>query len=615
MTPENSIATVPAKKEEFKYWAFISYSHRDAAWAEWLHRSLEHYYVPGSLVGRASRNGPLPPRLIPIFRDRDELSASHDLGLYIKSSLILSRHLVVICSRNAVKSKWVDGEIRYYKSLGREDRVLCLIVDGEPDCGDPARECFPEAVRFRIDPDEKTLPETAYPIASDARPEGDEKSNAFIKLLAGILEVNYDELKQRERRRRIRRRIETVALIALIAFFFLGLWHYEEDSRRQEEVSGYLLNAKHAEANGTLKAACHFLAKAGALGSESDRSTPNFTTEFRHAARSLVPENKLLKGHTNWVCYCVFSPDGKELLTTSWDSTIRTWDMTTIEAVTPCSIHTFKENSHDVFLCANYTPDGGQIVCATWWSALAWVTDLDGGLIGRMIDEHRGRVNYAAYSADGSRIVTASDDCTARTWDARGYPLHIFAGHSAGVKTAVFNHQGTRILTASFDGTAKVWDAATGHELRSVGVVGSDGLNCADFSPDGKSFVTAGLDGKARIWNTATGNNPLIFREHHGRINSAQFSHHGDLVVTAADDGTAKVWQAKTGGLVLSLEGHEGPVLWAAFSADDELIATVGKDRTVRIWKLAAAPPENLSWTDFLARLSVFHLEPRFGQE
>jgi hypothetical protein len=615
MPDENPIAAVPIKKEEFKYWAFISYSHRDAAWAEWLHRSLEHYYVPGSLVGRPSRNGPLPPRLIPVFRDRDELSAAHDLGLYIKSSLALSRHLVVICSRNSVKSKYVDGEIRYYKSLGREDRVLCLIVDGEPDCGDPARECFPEAVRFLVGPDEKILTERASPIASDARPAGDGKSNALVKLLAGILGVKYDELRQRERRRRIRQGFERAALMALILAFFFGLWRYEEDSKREQQVAEYLHAAAQAEGNGTLKQACRYLAEAGDLVSESERSAPDFTKEFRHAARGLVAENKILKGHSNWVCHCVFSPDGKELLTTSWDSTIRRWDMTGSGTISSQPIHTFKENSSDVFLCANYSPDGSEIACSTWWSALAWVTDCDGDLIGRMIDDHRGRVNYVAYSADGTRIVTASDDCTARIWDARGYSVRIFAGHTAGVKTAMFNQSGMRLLTASFDGTAKVWDAATGEALRTVGVKGGDGLNCADFSPDGETFVTAGLDGRARIWSTTTAGNPLVFHEHHGRINSAMFSHHGDLVVTAADDGTAKVWRAKTGALVLSLEGHEGPVLWAAFSADDSLVATAGKDRTVRIWKLADAPPEDLSWSDFTARVRSFHLDAQAGSE
>lgn len=63
-----------------KYWAFISYSHRDAAIADWLHKKLETYRVPGSLVGTPSRDGTVPARLLPIFRDREELPTSSQLG-------------------------------------------------------------------------------------------------------------------------------------------------------------------------------------------------------------------------------------------------------------------------------------------------------------------------------------------------------------------------------------------------------------------------------------------------------------------------------------------------------------------------------------------------------
>jgi hypothetical protein len=606
MTPE--VSAIEVRKTEYKYWAFISYSHRDTAWAEWVHRRLESYNVPGDLIGRTSRDGPLPHRLIPVFRDRDELSAVHDLGLYIKSSLALSRHLVVICSPNSAHSPYVDGEIRYFKSLGREDRVHCLIVDGEP--GDTARECFPEAVRFHVGPDEQLLPEPASPIAADARPQGDGRNNAFVKLLAGILNVNYDDLVRREKRRALRRRIEMSALAALVVLFFGGLWHYEEQSKQQEKFAEYVQDAKQAEDNGTLKPTCFFLAEAGDLLGNRQCNDPDWQKNFSHAARGLIKEYAVLKGHQHWVCHCVFSPDGSELLSCAWDSTVRTWKMADLPNVTGRPVHTFKEKSSDVFLCANYNPVGDAIVCATWWSALAWVTDLDGDLMGRIIDDHRGRVNYVEFNSDGTQILTASDDCTARTWDTHGNPIRTFTGHKAGVKTAVFNANGSRILTAGFDGLAIIWDTKTGHQIRSVKT--GDQLNCAEFSPDGKTFVTAGLDGKARLWSSSTGDHPfLLFREHHGRINSAQFDHRGDRVVTTSDDGTAKVWNVKDGSLVASLEGHTGAVLWATFSNDDKVVATSGKDKTIRIWRLADLPEENLSWAQFESRVGEFGLDPK----
>ena len=88
-----------------KYWAFISYSHKDTAIADWLHPRLETYRVPKSLVGTPSREGEVPSRIMPIFRDREELPTSSELGDNLQKSLQQSRYLIVICSPDAAKSR------------------------------------------------------------------------------------------------------------------------------------------------------------------------------------------------------------------------------------------------------------------------------------------------------------------------------------------------------------------------------------------------------------------------------------------------------------------------------------------------------------------------------
>src|SRR3954451_19468233 len=112
-----------------KYWAFISYSHNTQyrRWGEWLHRRLETYRVPKNLVGKPGRNERIPRRCVPIFRDREELATTSDLGAPIRQALQESRTLVVICSPAAARSQWVNEEIKAYKMLGRADRIQCLI--------------------------------------------------------------------------------------------------------------------------------------------------------------------------------------------------------------------------------------------------------------------------------------------------------------------------------------------------------------------------------------------------------------------------------------------------------------------------------------------------------
>jgi hypothetical protein len=95
--------------DEWKYWAFISYSHQDKGWGHRMHKALETYNVPRRLVGRASRDGTVPKRLFPIFRDREELPTSSDLGPNIYEGLKSSRYLIVICSPRSANSRWVNS--------------------------------------------------------------------------------------------------------------------------------------------------------------------------------------------------------------------------------------------------------------------------------------------------------------------------------------------------------------------------------------------------------------------------------------------------------------------------------------------------------------------------
>src|SRR5947208_3243692 len=102
----------------FKYWAFISYSHGDKKWGDWLHRALETYVVPRKLVGTEQSAGRVPSRLFPIFRDREELPTSADLGAHISQALERSRFLILICSPRAAQSRWVNEELLHFKRLG-----------------------------------------------------------------------------------------------------------------------------------------------------------------------------------------------------------------------------------------------------------------------------------------------------------------------------------------------------------------------------------------------------------------------------------------------------------------------------------------------------------------
>ncbi len=207
-----------------RYFAFLSYSHSDRRFADWLHGALEGYRVPKALAGRETPAGPLPERLAPIFRDREELAAADDLSAEIRAALAASRFLIVLCSPAAALSRWTNEEIVAFHALHPQGRVLAAIIDGEPFSserpGQEARECFPPALRHRFDREGHETGERAEPIAADFREGGDGKTLGLMKLIAGMLGVPLDEIVQREAQRR-QRRLTIVAGIAILGMLIM----------------------------------------------------------------------------------------------------------------------------------------------------------------------------------------------------------------------------------------------------------------------------------------------------------------------------------------------------------------------------------------------------------
>ena len=220
---------------ELRYKAFLSYSHKDATVAARLHRRLETYRLPRRLVGSEGLRGPVPERLWPIFRDREELPAASDLSETVRAALAESASLIVVCSPHAAASLWVAEEIETFRRLYPERPILAAIVDGEPG------ECFPAALRaFGQD---GTWHE---PLATDLRPQGDGPHLGLLKLVAGITGVGLDALVQRDAQRKVRR-VTAVTVTALLALLLMtGLTVFALDARAEAE-------RQRAEAEGLIE--------------------------------------------------------------------------------------------------------------------------------------------------------------------------------------------------------------------------------------------------------------------------------------------------------------------------------------------------------------------------
>jgi len=182
---------------------------------------------------------------------------------------------------------------------------------------------------------------------------------------------------------------------------------------------------------------------------------------------------------------------------------------------------------------------------------------------------HNDTVNSITFSPDGSRIATASDDNTARIWDASTGKELARVKHADLVIAVSFSPDGSKIATASFDNTMRIWDAYTGKQLARLKRNGA--ITAVSFSPDGNRIATASLDSTVRVWDASTGKE-LARVKHDDDVLAVSFSPDGRKIATASSDKTARVWDASTGEELAKIK-HDDYVTAISFSPDGKRIA------------------------------------------
>ena len=204
------------------------------------------------------------------------------------------------------------------------------------------------------------------------------------------------------------------------------------------------------------------------------------------------------------------------------------------------------------------------------------------------LHDHSGSVRSAAWSSDGKRLATASQDQTVKVWDAdSGEELLTLHGHTNYVNSVAWSPDGKRLATGSVDKTAKVWDAASGQELLTLR--GHDGaVGSVAWSPDGKRLATGSDDKTVKVWDAVSGQELQILRGHTGAVVNVAWGPDGKRLATGSGDTSAKVWDAASGHELLTLQGHDESVDGVAWSPDGKRLATAGEDDTAKVWDTAS---------------------------
>jgi WD40 repeat protein len=294
-----------------------------------------------------------------------------------------------------------------------------------------------------------------------------------------------------------------------------------------------------------------------------------------------------------------FSGDGARFVTAGWNHTVEVWETATRNRLLaiPCE-------GPNLFGVA-MSPDGCYIAAGgddpqapvRVWDVRGAEPVAIAGFAG-----HRDAVHSVAFSRDGARLLTSSDDRTARLWDvASGMEIRSFIGHSWWVWSAAFSRDGKFIVTASHDGSAIVWNSESAEKFAQF--LGHRGpVFSAAFSPDGGRVVSGGYDTRVLAWRPAEVHkfdfgkvargaelDPVRFQAlegHGGPVRSVSYSADGKMIVSASHDNTVKVWEADSGRALNTFRGHDSWVRSCAFSPDGRTVVSAGHDRRATLWNV-----------------------------
>ncbi|MBI3273105.1 MAG: TIR domain-containing protein [Planctomycetes bacterium] len=230
-----------------------------------------------------------------------------------------------------------------------------------------------------------------------------------------------------------------------------------------------------------------------------------------------------------------------------------------------------------------FSPDGGRIASGSNDETLR-VWDAATGREIACLRGHESSVESVAFSPDGGRLASGSCDRTVRVWEAEtGRQVTCLRGHQLSVKSVAFSPDGRRIASASRDKTVRVWDAATGREIACLRGHASS-VESVAFSPDGGRLASGSCDRTVRVWEAETGRQVACIRPHQDFVEGDAYSPDGGWKWSGAYDQDMREREVRT-GREIPFHRHTSMFTSVAYSPDGGRIASASYDHTVRVWE------------------------------
>jgi WD40 repeat protein len=296
------------------------------------------------------------------------------------------------------------------------------------------------------------------------------------------------------------------------------------------------------------------------------------------ASSENIALDKTLKGHSSYVNYLIFSPDGQYLFSASADKLIKIWDVSTGKEISNLQGHTSSVNYLTI------SPDGQKLYSASADKTIK-IWDIPTREEIGSLNGHESSVNYLAISSDGQKLYSASADKTIKIWDiSTGKVIHTLKGHSSFVNSLILSPDGQRLYSAGADQMIKIWDISTGKEINTL-KGHSSSVNALAISPDGQRLYSASADKTIKIWDIPTQKVVQTLKDS-SFVNSLVINPDGQTLMSSNADKAIKVWNLETGKAIHKFTGPSHPINYFAISSDWQTIATGSGDKVITIWQV-----------------------------